>query len=224
MRYGDICRECKDTTSGLWLDSDDCETNRRKAYNITTRISPSSAGPSSRNTSNFDFGSGHQAQDHSKGCKYNRSSRSTRDNSTDDVSTNRRPEPEASTNRHPEDKRDKKLQELTAIVEKLASVIECMSKSQKSEPVEFRPKSRSPRRRRRNSRNDSRTPRKGRRRSKSRRDSRGRSLLPRKSPLKKKRSGSPKKSPASRSPVKNILQGTAAYHLVRTHHPSLRDQ
>ena len=48
--------------------------------------------------------------------------------------------------------------ELTATVEKLASVIEHMSKSQKSEPVELKPRSRSPRRRHRSSR-DSRTPR-----------------------------------------------------------------
>ena len=80
--------------------------------------------------------------------------------SADEASTRRHPETdEACTSRHPEDERDQKLKELTATVERLASVVEHMSKSQKSEPVELRPKqrSRSPRRRRRSSRSDSRT-------------------------------------------------------------------
>lgn len=73
--------------------------------------------------------------------------------------------------RHAEDDRDRKLQKLTATVEKLAKVIENMSKKQmKTDPVELKPKhrSRTPRRRRRDSRSNSRTPRRGRRRSKSR--------------------------------------------------------
>ena len=66
--------------------------------------------------------------------------------------------------RNSEDDRDRKLQELTATVEKLANVIEQrVSKTQKTERVEPRPKhrSRTPRRRRRDSRSNSRTPARG---------------------------------------------------------------
>ena len=131
--------------------------------------------------------------------------------SADEASTRRHPETdEACTSRHPEDERDQKLKELTATVAKLASVIEHMSKSQKSEPVELKPRSRSPRRRHRSSR-DSRTPRRGRRRSRSRRDSGRRSPLPRKKSPAKKRSPSPKESPVSRSPVKIVPQNSSGH-------------
>ena len=101
-----------------------------------------------------------------------------------------------------------KLQELTATVEKLANVIEHMSKSQsqKTEPVELKPKqrSRTPRGGHSRSRSNSRTLRRGRRhRSRSRRNSRTR-----------RRSPSPKRSPAK------IIPRQSSGHLTLPSRPS----
>ena len=150
MRCGGSCSDCKDVTRGLEV---------RKSFGwINVSALPVSSPHVERHTSSRRAPTQAIDQDHPLGPRASRYSKgSTQSERSQKTPQSERPQktpettedhcetsPSTIHGRHAEDDRDRKLQELTATVEELATVIEHMSKKQlKTEPVELKPKQRS---------------------------------------------------------------------------------